>query len=50
MVDGKRGDGGRELRGGGAQREGGAVSAGVILSEIFPAARFVACDDIVARG
>ena len=47
MVDGVRGDGGREARG---SSKGAAGSVGVRLSEIFPRARFVACDDIVARG
>ena len=47
MVDGVRGDGGREARG---SSKAAAGSVGVRLSEIFPRARFVACDDIVARG
>lgn len=50
MVDGKRGDGGREPRASAAPRGGGAIAAGVSLSEILPKTRFVACDDIVARG
>jgi len=47
MVDGVRGDGGREARG---ASKSAAAPAGVRLSEILPRARFVACDDIVARG
>jgi hypothetical protein len=46
MADGMRGDGGREARG--RSKKAGALAA-VRLSEILPGARFVACDDIVAR-
>jgi len=46
MADGVRGDGGREARG--RSKKAGAFAA-VRLSEILPGARFVACDDIVAR-
>lgn len=45
MVDGVRDDGGRDARGSSTPE----ASAGVRLSEILPRARFVACDDIVAR-
>jgi UDP-N-acetylmuramyl tripeptide synthase len=47
MVDGVRGEGGREARG---RSKSGGANASVRLSEILPGARFVACDDIVARG
>jgi len=58
MVDGVAGDGAGRRNGGRASRAAAsgevtpdrAVLAGVRLAALFPAARFVACDDIVARG